>query len=260
MVQPSTATNGKMTSVIAAIRDITTEGDTWKLADALAVLIPQGEKQAAFQEIIDKAASEGIAGKLTWNTLRVYRDVSANWPQDKRLPTVSFSAHREILVATNPANDKYPKGQPITLDEKIKMLQQLEKSQGVGKVTVASVRKSIAVRAKKPINTKANPAPTPASAAQTSFASVLADIAAGAPKLIGAIPTTSTAGELDKYTAGFNSALTHIDSLRQKLARKQLAGKQTAKQVPAAVKAAKPGGAVKSAAAPSKKLGDLRGL
>jgi hypothetical protein len=93
----------------------------------------------------------------------------------------------------------------------------------------------------------------------------LDDIKKGAPNLIGAISPTASESELDKFTAGFNKALAHVEKLRVKIARAKQAKAQGA-VAPAAAPVAKANGDgesesnEESKAAPAKRRGDLRGL
>src|SRR5215472_10648050 len=82
--------------VIEAMRSIHSESDRWHLAEALFKKIPSGLQ--GFQEIIDKASAEGVAGNLSVNTLRLYRDTASRWPANKRVADVSFSGHREVMA------------------------------------------------------------------------------------------------------------------------------------------------------------------
>src|SRR5262252_625828 len=116
--------------VIDAMRSIQTEGDRWHLAESLVALIPTGA--SGFDKIIDKATQEGVAGSLSANTLRLYRDTASRWSEDQRVPNVSFSAHREAMVLP-------------TIPQAAKMLNDLAKNVGPSKVTVAAVRKAVAI-------------------------------------------------------------------------------------------------------------------
>src|SRR5262245_745493 len=93
---PTNGTSKKMHDVIDAMRDVQTEGDRWHLAEALVAMLPQGSN--GFQEIIDQASAEGVVGKLSANTLRLYRDTANRWPANRRVANVSFSAHREAML------------------------------------------------------------------------------------------------------------------------------------------------------------------
>jgi hypothetical protein len=241
--------------VIEAIRNIHTEGDSWKLAEALFVRIPDGLK--GFQEILDQATAEGISGKLSTNTLRLYRDAAKRWPADKRVANVSFSAHREALNLPN-----------SSIDGQAKMLQDLSKSLGSGKVTVASVRQAIRVKHPKP---GAKPrAGGSAGAVQppTPISNVLADIANGAPQLIAAITGSTPESQLDKLQAGLNKALEHVEKLRMKAARTKANAtkKASAASASPAAPTSKANGETPSkaegapAAPAGRRRGDLRGL
>jgi hypothetical protein len=244
-----------MSDIMDAMRDISNEGETWKLADALNARIPTG--LTGFQEIIDEATSEGVLGTLKLNTLRLYRDTASRWPADKRVSGVSFSVHREMMVA------KDSKGQVLSLPEQIKMIGDVQKTLAAqGKtISVRSVREAIAVKQGK--QTAAQKRATQAASTQqaTPMSEVLNDIKKGAPNLIGAISPTASESELDKFTAGFNKALAHVEKLRMKIARAKQASKAQKAAVPAAAApAAKANGDGESKAAPAKRRGDLRGL
>jgi hypothetical protein len=90
----------KVGDVIDAMRSIQTEGERWHLAEELATVIPKGDGEGTvtFATIIDQATSEGVAGKLSVTTLRLYRDTAKRWPKSKRVPNVSFSAHRTAMT------------------------------------------------------------------------------------------------------------------------------------------------------------------
>ena len=203
MSTTTTTPSVQVADVIDAMRDIQTEGDRWNLAERLAVLLPSGS--SGFGDIIDAANAEGVAGGLSANTLRLYRDTATRWPTEKRVPNVSFSAHREAMVLP-------------TITEAGKMLRDIEKSVGAGNVTVASVRKAVAVK-----QGKAPKAPK-AGTASKSF-DVLADIKGGASALIAAIDNGTDADALDKLHGGLTKAIAHVERLRAKAAQKAAAAK-----------------------------------
>ena len=220
--------------VIEAMRSIQTESDRWHLAEALAKQVPGGSE--GFSEILDQATAEGVAGKLSLNTLRLYRDAALRWPADKRVANVSFSAHREAMVLES-------------IDAAAKMLADLAKNAGAGNVTVAAVRKAIAVQQGKV---------TAAPAATTSqkAVDVLADIKQGAPQLIAAISPATVTSELDQLHAGLTKAIAHVERLRAKAARKTAAAKPSSTPVPKP----SPGERKVAGEAITKARGDLRGL
>jgi hypothetical protein len=229
-----TSSTPKPNEVIDAMRSIQTEGDRWRLAEALAQQIPSGG--AGFDEIIDEATAAGVAGNLSRTTLRLYRDAAVRWPAGKRVPNVSFSAHREAMILP-------------TIAEQVKLLNALSKYHGPGKVTVASVRRAIAVQQGKP-------APEPngkGTVAQTESAGILADVIAGSPLLITAIGPDTSPANLDKLDAGLRKAMAHVDRLRAKANRKPAA--KPAARKPAAKPAAP--GRKRTARKPAR---DLRGL
>src|SRR3954452_18562555 len=134
------------TDVIEAMRSIQTEGDRWHLAEALRSQVPQGS--TGFEEILDEAASAGVAGALKVNTLRLYRDTANRWPATERVPNVSFSAHREAMV--------------LPIEDAAKLLETLSTANGATKVTVASVRKTIKAMNTGGIASASTSTPTPA--------------------------------------------------------------------------------------------------
>lgn len=241
----------KLDNVIDAMRDVQTEGDLWVLAERLVALVPKGDD---FGEVIDRATKEGVVGKLSANTLRLYRNTAQRWPKDKRVANMSFSAHRDAMVLPS-------------IGEAAKMLNDLAKTKGgAGKVTVADVRQAVAIKqGKKPKGSRAGVGVTKA---QAQYAHVLADLqdASGAA-FIAAIPTNLSSDQLDKLHAGLNKVLGHVDRQRATVARKakqvqakRAADKQPAKQAPAKPKNGNGNGKpqVTSKSAPRK--GDLRGL
>jgi uncharacterized protein (DUF1778 family) len=219
------------TDVIEAMRSIHTESDRWRLAEALCQEVPAGSQ--GFAEIIDEAKTAGVLGALKLQTLRLYRDTAVRWPADQRVPNVSFSAHREAMVMQ---------------DKAAKMLTDLARSLGADKVTVASVRQAVAVQ-------RGTAAKTPAAktAPKSPTFDVLADIMNGAHNIVAAIDqATLTDQELDRLHAGLSAALSHVEKLRAKAARKaQMAAKKATSPAPAAPR---------KRAATTKARGDLRGL
>jgi hypothetical protein len=245
-----------MDAVLDAMRDIATEGEAWTLAERLLVLVPTGT--SGFGDVIDKATKAGVAGKLSANTLRLYRDTANRWPADKRVANVSFSAHREAMVLPN-------------ISEAARMLSDLAKNGGPSKVTVGAVRRAVAVKqGKKPPAGRGNTTPS-GSSTGTTYANVLQDLqGTGGTAFIAAIPTTMSSADLDKLHAGLNKVLGHVDRQRAKVARaaqaataKRAAVKDApaAKVAPAPKKNGNGKTPVVSKSAPSKKgAGDLRGL
>lgn len=240
------ATPAPAAAVIDAMRSIQSEGDRWRLAEALVTEIPAGND--GFAEIIDQATAAQVAGSLSANTLRLYRDTANRWPADKRVANVSFSAHREVMVLD-------------TMTQRTKMLNDLAKNLGPSKVTVAAVRKAVAVSQGK--------APAAAASANGSASKatldVLADVMAGSPELIKAVGSSTSADDLDKLQAGLNKALAHVDRLRAKANAKAAAAAKAAAR-PAAKTPAKPAARPSGSKAPARKTparkaqGDLRGL
>ena len=222
-----------LADVIEAMRSIQNESDRWKLAEALRKEYPSG--LSGFKELIDDAASAGIEG-YSINTLRLYRDCAARWPEAKRVEGVSFTAHRIALGLDN-------------VDEAQKVLQGLAKNLGPSKVTVQSVRKAILTKQGKAPKPSKGSVPAPK---QPAAFDVTSDIASGATKLIAAIPSSTEPEVLDKLHAGLTKAIGHVERLKAKAARKAA----TAKKAPAAA----PKKAAPKKATTSKAQGDLRGL
>jgi hypothetical protein len=225
--------------VIDAMRSIQTEGDRWHLAESLAVLVPSGV--SGFGDVIDKASKEGVVGKLSVTTLRLYRDTALRWPADKRVPNVGFSAHREAIRNIDNAT------------EAARILRDVAKTQGASKVTVSAVRKAVAIKQGKAVAT----APKPTATA-TKAVDVLRDLENGGSDLIAAISGGTDADTLDKLHSGLTKAIAHVERLRAKATQKAAAAKGKAQGTPRESAAAKP--AAKKAAATSKAQGDLRGL
>ena len=244
MTNPTPATDPAkqpgVADVIDAMRSIQTESDRWALAEALCKQIPEGA--AGFDEIIDAATSAGVAGSLSVTTLRLYRDAAKRWPSDQRVPDVSFSAHREAMVLI-------PESGSTAVAAK--MLGDLAKTQGAAKVTVASVRKAVAVKQGKAIPSSGS---STASSTSTRALDVLDDVKKGAPQLIAAISPATESDDLDKLHAGLTKAIAHVERLRSKAAAKaKAASKKASAPTTTAPATAKAKGARKA-------QGDLRGL
>ena len=240
------ATPGSLNDVIDAMRSVQTEADRWTLAESLSVLIPSGE--VGFQEIIDRATSEGLLGNFTVNTLRLYRDTAKRWAKDKRVADVSFSAHREAMSV---------KGDITTA---ARLLTQQVKAKGApSKVTVSEVRKAVRIaNGKAPAASARTSGPT---AAQTATMDVVADLKSGGKKLAAGIGPDTVVADLDSIHAGLSKVIAHVEKLRAKAQRKIT----TAKKAAAAPSKASPTTTTK---APTKRAtpqggrraGDLRGL
>lgn len=226
-----------MGDVLDAMRSVQTESDRWNLAEALQKQVPTGLQ--GFSEIVDAATAAGVSGNLSITTLRLYRDAAVRWPASKRVPNVSFSAHREAMVLAD-------------IDQAAKMLGDLAKANGADKVTVSSVRKAIAVKQGKP-----TPAPrTTTTPKQQATLDVLGDLKNGAPQTIAAITAALPAAELDKLHAGLTKVIAHVERLRAKVARAQ---KPATPTTPAEPPTKQQSNGTKKA--PVKKpQGDLRGL
>jgi hypothetical protein len=229
-----------LAEVFDAMASINTESDRWHLAEALAKQIPSGASYGgvSFADILDAATKQGVAGKLSTNTLRLYRDTASRWPADKRVAGVSFSAHREMRDFGD-------------VSAQAKALEALVKSEGgADKVTVASVRRAIKTHQGKAVN-------PPGAAISKKAIDVVEDLKKGAPELIGSIPVGTTRDELDKIHAGLNKALAYVEKLRARAAqRKASATKPTPQKAPAAPAA----GTTKKVVPIAAGKGDLRGL
>jgi hypothetical protein len=233
------------TEIIEAMRSVQTESDRWRLAEILAKAVPDGTK--GFAEIIDAANAEGVGGGLSVNTLRLYRDTAKQWPADKRVPNVSFSAHREVQVLPTTAAG-------------VKVLTALVKAHGAGNVTVAEVRKAVKIqRGIAP----AEKAEGDAKAQPKAVLDILADLKAGSPALIAAIPARTQKDQLDQIHAGLVKALAHVEDLRGRAARaaaKKAAAPSTRRTASTTAKPPAPKAPAKPKAAPATRRpkGDLR--
>ncbi len=228
--------------IIEALRELQTESDRWNLAERLFDRIPTGLN--GFDVIVDAATAAGVAGKLKPNTLRLYRDTAARWPKADRIPNVSFSAHREAMVADGGTTGA------------VKVLTGLVKSEGgPDRVTVASVRRQIAVQKGK--------VPASAKAKNPTSIDVVKDLIDGAPKLIASIDSGVDVLDLDAIHKGLTKAITHVEKLRSRAAAK--AAKAKAAKAPVATNKPK-ATANGSTTTPAKKApaakaaGDLRNL
>ena len=228
--------------VIEAMRSIHSESDRWHLAEALFKKIPSGLQ--GFQEIIDKASAEGVAGNLSVNTLRLYRDTASRWPANKRVADVSFSGHREVMAL------------PGTVDGQAKLLSDLVRQHGAGSVTIKTIRDAVKVKQGKSTATKsaAGKSGAPNQAAR-QMVDVLDDIMKGSPKLIASIVVTTSTSELERLQAGLNKAIGHVEKLRMKAQRSKDAAKKVAAKPAVPTKSAPAGKAI-----PKKAAGNLRGL
>lgn len=192
------APDAKVRGVLDAMREVTSEEDRWHLAEALFALIPKGEE--GFDAIIDEANKAGVLGKLSANTLRLYRDTARLWPKSSRVPGVSFSAHREAQGMIGSDGDT---------KRAEKMLSDLAKGGGPDKVTVASVRREAMARQGK----------TPKAGTRTAPKGfdVLADLEDSAKQLIAAINSIAGDGaRLDKVHSTMSKALQRVEALQVK--------------------------------------------
>jgi hypothetical protein len=247
-VTPQTATPPKpvdkdLAAIVEAMRELQTEGQAWVLAEALAKKVPTGEK--GFDEIMDAAGAQGITANLSANTLKAYRNAALAWPPEKRVPDVSFSAHREAMNLKD------------TVAQQEKLLQDLSKSLGgPGKVSVSAVRRAVQVKRGKPVTTRGagggrgGSGTTPV---KPQF-DVLDDIKAGSPQLISRIGGDTKGSDLDKLHVGMTRAIEHVERLRIKLARAKAAAAK--KSAPATTPVPTTPPPTKRPAGP----GDVRGL
>ena len=237
---PTTTTSVDVIDVVDAMRSIVSESDRWHLAESLLATIPSGSSSGAisFDSIVDAAAAEGVSGNLKPNTLRLYRDTAARWPADRRVPNVSFSAHRESMNHSG------------GIDARVKLLELLAQTLGGGNVTVAAVRRAVAMaNGKAPATAKVK------SSAVSSSLDVIADLKSGGKTLISAIEPSTTSADLDSLHAGLTKVIAHVERLRAKAARKAGAASKAAPKSSTTMPTAVP----KSARA-RKAAGDLRGL
>jgi hypothetical protein len=247
MVAPTTTskTNGngldpkKLDGVLDRMRDVQTEGDRWELAEALKVLVPNGTSE--FVRIIDLATKEGVVGNLSANTLRLYRDTAARWPKSQRVENVSFSAHREAMAL------------PGAIDGAARMLADIAKTQGAGKVTVASVRKAVAIKQGKKPTARQSGGRSNATGTPPSF-DALNDLERNrGAGLVSAIGNETNGDRLDRLNAGLTKVIAHVEKLRAKAAAKSKT--PTKSTTPPA---SKPKVGTKPVA--KKAAGDMRGL
>ena len=232
LVTPISQAKGfSIDAVVAKMRDLHDESDRWRLAEELFRQIPTGV--AGFEQIIAKANEEGVTGKLSVNTLRLYRDTASRWPSDQRVKGVTFTAHREAANVGDTAKAS-------------KLLTSLVKAHGASGVSVTRVREAVRVAQNKPVR----PTTRGANSKAATF-DVLADVKNGATQLIASIGSDTDADALDKLHAGLTKAIGHVERLRVKAARKA-----APKAAPVAKQAAK-----KAAAnGTGRKAGDMRGL
>lgn len=249
------AQKAALVEVIEAMRSVQTETDRWQLASRLLKMVPTGT--GGFDRVIDAATAEHVDGGFSATTLRLYRDTAARWSVDQRVPNVSFSAHREVMVLPSIAEGR-------------KLLESLATANGASKVTIQQIRKAVAVKQRK-VPAAAAPA---ASTVSPTVSSALKDLKAGGPELIAAIGPDTSAEDLDTLQAGLSKVTAHVEALRAKAARKaaqaakrgpQVTDPKTAIAVVKSIKASlgepKPAaGAAEKTAPKTAKIGDLRGL
>lgn len=229
-------------SVIEAMRSIQTESDHWKLADRLLRVAPQGNNKP-FADIIERAAAAGVRGqKMTRTTLRIYRDTAAYWPESKRVPNISFTAHRAAKVGIGSAT------------EAASVLKGLSRQLGPENVTVAEVKKAIAAKtgAKMPAKKKG------AKNTTTNMGRVLEDLKAGGSQMIAAIGTQQDTADLDALKVGLEKVQYHVQRQLTKASTKKGAVKAAPAPVKQASKTASP--TKKAATGNGRTAGDIRGL
>lgn len=252
---PTVPVVGKYDSVCDAIKDVHDEASLWKLSDELVKVAPSGV--ASVQEVVTQAKARAIPTKST-NTLRLYRDVAIRFPAAERVSGVTFSAHREAIAVGDAKQAR-------------QVLIDLAAKYGPAGVTVTTVKSAIgAVTGKTPAAPKGK-----AGAAQSTHADVARDLSAGGKAFIAALPDMLTVNNvtLDGLHQGLTAALTAVESMRSKAARKAAAAKAKPSGTPvnparsraaasakaAATKAAS-GGAKAPTSAKAGKAGDLRDL
>jgi len=232
-------------SVCDALRDVHDEASLWTLSDELVNVAPKGVE--AIEKVVAQAKVRGIPTKSA-NTLRLYRDVAHRFPRGKRVPLVSFSAHREAIAIgdTDQAHD---------------LLVDLAKRHGAEGVSVTTVKDAVQKATGK------TPTTTPKAAkATTTYADIATDLCLSSGKkfiaevdAIVLLPKVS----LDGLHAGLTAVLTAIEAKRAKAARaaakKAAAGPTTAKPVGKPAARRRPSTAPATAAA-GKGKGDLRDL
>lgn len=110
--------------VVKAMGTVRSQEDRWVLADTLLEAVPtdSSKQSTMFKRIRRLAAEQGVSA-YTESSLRQYRDTAAHWPKAKRIPGVSFTAHRKALGAEDPEA----------------LLKGLAAAQGAGAVTVGMV-------------------------------------------------------------------------------------------------------------------------
>ena len=200
-------------SVCDAIRDVHDEQSLWHLSDELVKVAPNGVESV--QAVVDQATVRGIPVKSV-NTLRLYRDVAHRFPASKRVPLVSFSAHREAIAVGD-------------VDQAKRVLEELVAKHGASGVTVTTVKQAIgAATGKVPT------APKGAPKAQSSFNDIALDLSSGGKKFIAALDQmVEVKGvTLDGLHAGLTAVLTAVESKRSRAARKAASAKAKAPATP----------------------------
>lgn len=238
------------TEIIEAMRSVAVGSDHWRLGEALAVQIPAG--QGGFDEIIEEAKAAGVDTGLSATTLRLYRDAALRWPADKRVPNVSFTAHREALPLADVAARR-------------KLLIDMAAEMGASKVSAGKVKARVK-EIKAFQDGTATVSATRKTPEEVAAIAMLADVLAGSPMLIKAIGTGKDL-DLDKLHAGLNKALAKVDGLRAKAnLRAQTAAKRATTAAPKATTTPKTTPKPKTTprttpkASTTPKAGDLRSL
>jgi hypothetical protein len=245
MSSPTIKPIAEFDTVCDALRDVHDEASLWTLSDELVKVAPKGVE--AVEKVVAQAKVRGIPTKSA-NTLRLYRDVAHRFPRGKRVPLVSFSAHREAIAIgdTDQAHD---------------LLVDLAKRHGAEGVSVTTVKDAVQKATGK------TPTTTPKAAkASTTYADIATDLCVNSgKKFIAEVDTIVLLPKvsLDGLHAGLTAVLTAIEAKRAKAARaaaKKAAGPTTAKPVGKPATRRPSTSPAKAAATAGKGKGDLRDL
>jgi hypothetical protein len=146
--------------------------------------------------------------------LRLYRDVAIRFPASKRVPLVTFSAHREAIAIGD-------------ADKARAVLIELAAKHGAAGVTVTTVKQAIGAAT----GNVAKATPKAAGKAQSGYGDIAVDLSMGGKKFIAALDSmVATNGvTLDGLHTGISAVLTAVESMRAKAARKAQAAKATPK-------------------------------
>lgn len=204
--------NKSFDTVCDALRDVHDEASLWRLSDELVHVAPQGVE--AVQKVVDQATARGIPTKST-NTLRLYRDVAHRFPVSKRVPLVSFSAHREAIAVGD-------------VDKAKRVLEELAAKHGAAGVTVTTVKQAIGAA-----TGKVKPTGKPVKV-QSGYVDIAVDLSNGGKKFIAALDEmVGVSGvTLDGMHAGLSAVLTAVEVRRSKAARQAASAKAKAPATP----------------------------